>query len=121
MTHTCKSTAQQSYRDRCKPCLDEGKDAVDLRADFHVAVHGIALQVVVLVHIQAVAVIGHNLDTGAASGMHAWMPTDDGQQGAALVACANMPCLACALHQANCSAAPGASPQLHMGGPPSTS
>jgi len=43
------------------PHLGEVEDAIDVHRDLDVTVHAIPLQVVVLVDIQAVAIVGHNL------------------------------------------------------------
>ena len=44
-------------------CLDKGEDTLDVDGDLSVAVHAVALQVVILVHVQAIPIICHNLQT----------------------------------------------------------
>ena len=43
--------------------LDKGEDALEVHRDLGVAVHAVALQVVILVHVQPIPVIRYNLHT----------------------------------------------------------
>jgi hypothetical protein len=42
--------------------LCKGHDAVDVNGCFHIAVERIPLQIVVLIHIETVAIVGHYLE-----------------------------------------------------------
>lgn len=42
--------------------LCKGHDAIDVDGCFHIAVERIPLQVVILIHIETIAIVGHNLE-----------------------------------------------------------